>query len=238
MKREFGKKLIEEFFPQVDLTHVIDTSGAYLPGHGTPTVILFGRWRYPRPDSTIRAVLGVRGEPGEPATRQMGCVWRAIVDQIDEPGSESEWVSVLDFERKRLAKHPWSVSGGGASELLDVLNLHARLLGAFVGEIGYIGQTNADDAFFAEAAAFRRRKVEPSVMRRVATGEHIRDFRIGEMGSAIFPYIDDKPVLSGSGGAFRWLWPNRTTLGNRATFSKLTYFAEGRPWFEIASGCL
>ena len=31
MKREFGKKLIEEFFPGVDLTHVIDTSGAYIP---------------------------------------------------------------------------------------------------------------------------------------------------------------------------------------------------------------
>ena len=26
MKREFGKKLIEEFFPKIDLTHVIDTS--------------------------------------------------------------------------------------------------------------------------------------------------------------------------------------------------------------------
>ena len=46
MKREFGKKLIEEFFSQVDLTHVIDTSGAYIPGHGTPTVILFGRRRF------------------------------------------------------------------------------------------------------------------------------------------------------------------------------------------------
>ena len=47
MKREFGKKLIEEFFPAVDLTHVIDTSGAYIPGHGTPTVILFARNRRP-----------------------------------------------------------------------------------------------------------------------------------------------------------------------------------------------
>ena len=64
MKREFGKKLIEEYFAyQVDLTHVIDTSGAYIPGHGTPTVILFGRTRFPRRGSTIRAVLGVRGEP-------------------------------------------------------------------------------------------------------------------------------------------------------------------------------
>ncbi len=49
MKREFGKKLIEEYFAyQVDLTHVIDTSGAYIPGHGTPTVILFGRTMFPR----------------------------------------------------------------------------------------------------------------------------------------------------------------------------------------------
>jgi len=30
----------------------------------------------------------------------------------------------------------------------------------------------------------------------------------------------------------RWLWPARTTMGNRATFSKHTYFAEGRPWWE------
>ncbi len=39
MKREFGKKLIEQCIPTWDLTHVIDTSGAYIPGHGTPTVI-------------------------------------------------------------------------------------------------------------------------------------------------------------------------------------------------------
>ena len=72
MKREFGKKLIEEYFPQVDLTHVIDTSGAYIPGHGTPTVILFGRRRFARSDSTIRAVLGIRGEPAQPEDPAQG----------------------------------------------------------------------------------------------------------------------------------------------------------------------
>src|SRR5207245_1463627 len=65
MKREFGKKLIEEFLPRVDLTHVIDTSGAYIPGHGTPTVILFGRSRSPV-SREVRAVLGIRGEPSTP----------------------------------------------------------------------------------------------------------------------------------------------------------------------------
>ena len=66
MKRELGKKLIEEFFPQIDLTYVIDTSGVYIPGHGTPTVILFGRDR-PPVGSTVRAMLGIRGEPSTPA---------------------------------------------------------------------------------------------------------------------------------------------------------------------------
>ena len=55
MKREFGKKLIEKFIPRWDLTHVVDTSGAYIPGHGTPTVILFGRHRQPgRPECARR----------------------------------------------------------------------------------------------------------------------------------------------------------------------------------------
>ena len=95
MKREFGKKLIEEYFagrggsPGLDLTHVIDTAGAYIPGHGTPTVILFGRNRAPVA-KTIRAVMGIRGEPGTPDDPAKGLVWSAIVSQIDQPGSQSE----------------------------------------------------------------------------------------------------------------------------------------------------
>jgi hypothetical protein len=68
MKREFGKKLIEEFFPRVDLTHVIDTSGAYIPGHGTPTVILFGRDRSPVGE-TVRTVMGIKGSRPPRRTR-------------------------------------------------------------------------------------------------------------------------------------------------------------------------
>ena len=74
MKREFGKKLIEKFLPDIDLTHVIDTSGAYIPGHGTPTVILFGRSRTPM-SREVRAVLGIRGEPSTPDDPEQGKVW-------------------------------------------------------------------------------------------------------------------------------------------------------------------
>ena len=82
MKREFGKKLIEEFLPRIDLTHVIDTSGAYIPGHGTPTVILFGRHRTPV-GHEVRAVLGIRGEPSTPDNPAQGLVWRSIVEHLD-----------------------------------------------------------------------------------------------------------------------------------------------------------
>src|SRR5690606_10811560 len=93
MKREFGKKLIEEFFAgEVELTHVIDTSGAYIPGHGTPTVILVGRNRLvsSRYSGQILGVLGIRGEPSTPTEPSNGIVWSAIADQIRRPGSESE----------------------------------------------------------------------------------------------------------------------------------------------------
>ena len=87
MKREFGKKLIEEFFSGVDLNLVIDTSGAYIPGHGTPTVIIFGRNRRPSRRRTVRAVLGIRGEPGTPADPAQGLVWTAIIETGRQPGS-------------------------------------------------------------------------------------------------------------------------------------------------------
>src|SRR5262249_50744422 len=62
MKREFGSKLVRDVLPRLDLTHVVDCSGAYIPGHGTPTVILFGRNRAPV-SQVVRTVRGIRGEP-------------------------------------------------------------------------------------------------------------------------------------------------------------------------------
>ncbi|HZN37426.1 MAG TPA: BREX-2 system adenine-specific DNA-methyltransferase PglX, partial [Planctomycetota bacterium] len=66
MKAEFGKRVIEEYLAGcVEVTGVIDMSGVQLPGYGTVTVILLGRSRSPV-GSTVRAVLGIRGEPSPP----------------------------------------------------------------------------------------------------------------------------------------------------------------------------
>src|SRR5262249_20220274 len=40
MKREFGKRLVEEVLPSLNLEAIVNTSGAHVPGHRTPTVLL------------------------------------------------------------------------------------------------------------------------------------------------------------------------------------------------------
>ena len=147
MKREFGKKLTEAFLPRVDLTHVIDTSGAYIPGHGTPTVILFARNQKPVA-SELRTVMGIRGEPSTPEDPARGFVWSAIVAQIDQPGSQSEFVSVGDSPRGLFHKHPWSIGGGGASELKGQLeNASSSQLGSLIESIGFMAITGEDEVF-------------------------------------------------------------------------------------------
>jgi len=232
MKREFGKKLIEQWVPQHDLTHVIDTSGAYIPGHGTPTVILFGRSR-PPVGPAVRAVMGIRGEPSRPANPEKGLVWSSIVDLVDEPGTQSEFVSVVDLDRQRLKSHPWSIGGGGAAELKDRLDGRGRPLSSVIEHIGYTGQTNADDAMLAPVAAHRRYGMPPELVRQVVVGDIVRDWAIGRSDHGWFPYLHESLVdIETVPTALRRLWPYRTTMWARATFSKLTYREEGRSWWE------
>lgn len=83
MKREFGKKYIEQYLSRLDLAWVIDTSGAYIPGHGTPTLIMVHRARPPQGETVI-AIRGNRGEPGVPEDPSQGLVWRAIEEAVHQ----------------------------------------------------------------------------------------------------------------------------------------------------------
>jgi len=236
MKREFGRKLINEFFAHhVELSEVIDTSGAYIPGHGTPTVILVGRNRLisPRYSGPIRTILGVRGEPSQPEDPSRGLVWTAIVEQIDRPGSESEWISSADFAREQLAAHPWSLSGGGASGLMSMLHEADAPLRSVAHRLGVFGMTNADDVMLATKRDWVRRAGDASLIRRLVVGDEIRDWSLSDGAWSFFPYDSQLSLVDlPEGGHARWLWPARTVMGNRATFGKETYFAEGRPWYE------
>ncbi|MFC4020357.1 BREX-2 system adenine-specific DNA-methyltransferase PglX, partial [Micromonospora sp. GCM10011542] len=235
MKREFGKKLINEYFAhEVELTEVIDSSGAHIPGHGTPTVILVGRANKRRRSPVLRTVLGVRGEPSVPQNSGNGLVWRAIVNQIDQPGSESEWISVADFARTQLASHPWSLSGGGAGALTTLLaDSPSRLAQQIDGQIGFASFPGQDDVFFAPARWFYRHGIERPMHRSLVIGEVVRDWGEHCQVDALAPYNEyHKPVDYVAGSAWgRHLWRYRSTLGATMGFGGETRAAAGGPWW-------
>ena len=233
MKREFGSKLIEQVLPRLDLTHVVDASGAYIPGHGTPTVILFGRHRAPVAD-VVRTVMGIKGEPSTPDDPAHGHVWSAIVGQIDHAGSESEFVSAGDTLRTTFAKHPWSIGGGGAADLKEAIEAAGvETFGSKTTAMGFFGISAADEVMLADVASFRRFRVESERTRPLVSGDEVRDWASQPELSALFPYDTERLLpIHESAGLHRWLWPHRTYLGNRVTFAKRTYFDEGRAWWE------
>lgn len=230
MKREFGKKLIEKCIPNWDLTHVIDTSFPEIPGHNQ-TVILFGRNQRPVAQ-VVRTVMGIRGEPSTPSDPSKGLVWSAIVRQIDQPGSESDFISVDDIDRSRFTRHPWSIGGGGAAELKERIDTCGTRLGDAASVIGVIGIPGADDVMIVEdRRSFERSRVEDGAHRQLAIGDRLRDWGFSQLPEVLFPYKQSLIDLDELPAFHRWVWPFRTVLGNRATFAKMTYFEEGRPWW-------
>ena len=233
MKREFGKKLINDYFrTQVELTEVIDTSGTYIPGFGTPTAILVGHNRSvsPRYSGTVRTILGVRGEPSQPADPYRGLVWTALVDQVDKPGSDSDWVSSVDAERDRLSTHPWSLSGGGAADLLLTIDSASGRLSVVSDVIGRTTHTGLDDAFYLSGSAVRTLGFGASVV-PVVLGEQVRDYSLTFSTHTMFPY-DDMGIrrpLRDSEQCFYWVL--RAALERRVDFGE-TPMERGLRWFD------
>ncbi|GGT06941.1 DNA methylase [Streptomyces atratus] len=231
MKREFGIKLVEEYFAhKAELTEVIDTSGAYIPGHGTPTVILVGRRRSGSGRvSTIRTVRSVQGEPWTPENAKDGLVWRAIVDQIDEPDSASRWVSTGDLDRQRyFGHHPWILSDGGlevVEKLADSNSL--RLRSAINPPIGRAVRVGADAAYLRPLRMVNRTPAASKGLRPFMTGEVVRDWQAEPEEAIWFPYA---PALAVDDLAYE-LWPMRRLLEARGTFQG-DMSAAGLHWWD------
>lgn len=234
MKREFGKKLIEEYLPRQDLSHVISTDGAYIPGHGTPTVILFARHR-PPVANTVRAVLGIRGEPGTPDDPARGKVWTSIMDLLEQPGNRNDFVSVSDTPREALGNHPWSMSGGGASDLIsEIESVSTTTLGAISTAIGRVMHTGCDPAYFRPHRATERLSVSPAAIEPVVVGDVIRDWGFSVDTFSLFPYErvsgDFSPTLEDPLLA-RELWKFKSYLVRRREPNG-THEEIGLTWYE------
>jgi hypothetical protein len=229
IKREFGKKLIEQVLPSLDLTHVIDTSGCYIPGHGTPTVILFGRNQRPSAQRPVRVVQGIRGEPGRPEDAARGKVWTALVEHISRPGIETTWLSVADVDRRVFARHPWSLGGGGVGDLRQTIESRPRQqLSVHCESAGFITLTAEDEAFICPP----RIRFKTLRNRTFGIGEDVRDWNCIPSLVTVFPYSDDLNISRLSSEEGQFFWPSRRVLQNRFFFGKYPHEA-GIEWFEF-----
>jgi hypothetical protein len=234
MKREFGKKLIEEFLPTKNLDGVVNTSGAYIPGHGTPTVLLFGTNEAKRGNDVL-TVLAKRGEPRTPDDPERGLVWRSIVEHGGEIGFENDYVSVARVPRTTLEKHPWSLGGGGAAELKDLLEERAGgRLKDLVDDIGFASFTGLDEAFILPPSAARRLGISETLLRPMVIGEDIRDWSCGENESALTPYntSSQQPLAyEAQQGWGQVLWRCRASLEGVLSFGGKTRKQSGDSWW-------
>ena len=188
MKREFGKKLIEEFIPRWDLTHVIDTSGAYIPGHGTPTVILFGRHRRRRADRARR-----HGHPWRAADAGRPCQGARLDGdrRADRPsGSQSEFVSVADL-RASASTRTRGASAAAAlpssrSYSIDAASVDPRP--TCYEAIGFGSITRRGRVSSAAVDRCASRTIAIGAHSASVEGEDIRDWSLARSTERLFPY--------------------------------------------------
>lgn len=236
MKREFGAKLIEDYFRNnVELTEVIDTSGAHIPGHGTPTAILIGqpRGRLER-TSTVRTVRSVQGEPSTPANAEDGFVWSAIARNMDTPGHKDAWISVDDLNRiQNFGNHPWILAAGGQELVSAIHRAASTKLGNVSQDIGTGAVPREHEAYEIGLATARRKGIPDDKLRPIVAGEDIRDYIIREPMTAIWPYSEQTLSPETSTHVINSLWRYRTALSRRMAFGK-SQLDHGLTWYEYS----
>ncbi|MFX4293428.1 BREX-2 system adenine-specific DNA-methyltransferase PglX [Streptomyces bohaiensis] len=236
MKREFGAKLIEGYLRhEVELTAVIDTSGAFIPGHGTPTVILVGelRGRTER-TSTVRAVRSIQGEPSAPANAEDGFVWSTIARNADIPGHKDAWISVDDLNRREnFGDHPWILAAGGQELVTAIHREAATTLGRESQDIGTGAVPREHEAYEVGLATTRRRGIPDSKSRPIIAGDDIRDYTLRDPLTAIWPYSEKTLSPETSTHVTGFLWPYRTILSRRMAFGK-SQLSRGLTWYEYS----
>ena len=230
MKREFGKKLIQEYLPTVNLDLIVNTSGAYIPGHGTPTVLLFGTQQTPQ-DSKLLVVLAKRGEPTTPANAAKGLVWSSIAENWQNVGFDDDYISVAHIERTKLAVHPWSLAGGGASELKQLLEERAsgRLRDA-IDDVGFSLIIGEDEVYVRSKGVLRNQEL-PAI--DLVIGEDVRDWSLSPALEIIRPFDAETLEVGRDPAVLKELWPWKTTLKRRIVSGSTSMEQAGKAWYDV-----
>ncbi|MEU3318686.1 BREX-2 system adenine-specific DNA-methyltransferase PglX [Streptomyces sp. NPDC006785] len=235
-KREFGARIVNSFLAHaVELTEIIDTSGAFIPGHGTPTIILIGKNKEGSArTTTVRTARSIQGEPHAPKNPEKGEVWSAILKQIDNPGSISKWISVDDLDRQvHFESHPWILVNGGRELIAKIEKESDTTLGQITHNIGAGAVTREDSAYMLGSGMLNRNRVPKTHQRPFIEGTELRDYSISQPIAALWPYSESTLDPDLPEEAERTLWPSRRILSNRSAFGK--YQVErGLTWYEYS----
>ena len=158
-----------------------------------------------------------------------GRVWTSIREHYREVGYEDEYVTVSHVSRTKLAKHPWSLGGGGAPELRATLEAKKEGdLRSRVSSIGFMVITGEDDIFTGPSYWTKCHKL-PAVV--FGPGDSVRDWGVHSTSIAIFDY-DPQWDYRASANVSNYLWPWRVILQSRLMFGK-TQLQAGLHWAEF-----
>lgn len=234
-KREFGKPLVEDFFPTVELQKIVDCSGLMFPGHGTPTCIVFGCNRKPAPDSKIRIVATLPGGGDLKTVPENSSLWATIEKHHDQAGYSDARIMVVDQPRSEMMKWPWNLSVDAEPARQIIEAGHKQLQEFLDGSTGVLLYTGADEIYVIEPDLARRQQIPPKFLRAYTTGEDIRDWEYDSPAVAIWPYIkhQEPAKFNKSDGAYRWLLQFKDHLSHRIAFGQ-TPEQRGLAWYDYS----
>jgi hypothetical protein len=142
-------------------------------------------------------------------------------------------MSAADSPRAIFHQHPWSIGGGGAAELKELIDDAAtRSLGDLIDEVGRTTHTGDDEAFVLDLASALRKGIGEFAVTYVE-GEDVRDYLVSALSTCVFPY--DRATGTGLGQLLPKLsqhfWPIRTGLKNRRDFGQFIE-ERGLAWWD------
>ena len=231
-KREFGRLLVEEYFPTLTLQKVVDCSGLLFPGHGTPTCIVLGKSILPPKHRTIR-ITGILPGGGDLRTPpEESALWHTIEAHHDHPAYQDTRICVADRQAQDMSKWPWNLDVG-AEPLRELFEGHtSSILRDFLGaDVGFDAITGANDIYYLSNSELRRCGIPPSQIKRLLVGELNRDYSPERDFYTMWPYEESRNSASLEKETEEYLILQKPYLSIRSQFRK-TQLEARLEWFE------
>jgi hypothetical protein len=231
-KRDFGRPLVEDFFPTVHLQKVVDCSGLMFPGHGTPTCIIFGSNNPPDIKAPIRVAAILPGGGDLRTSPEESRLWQTLASHHDDESFEDERISVAGYKRTTMSKWPWTL--GSPSD--DVFATYHVKIGTLCDEpIGAQFITGRDEIYVVSSSMARRVGLPIPHLRPYSTGEDVRNWCVEPQAYIVFPYDDrlralKTPLAAPLNG---YLAPFRKPLEDSVVSGSIRKAETSLKWYEF-----